>query len=95
MRMGLCAELTGRILGLRGVELRRSRFTGDEAFFAGTREIAHFHGERALDIRLTRARIRALGDARARRDWLEFRFARRADLDRAVDLVREAIRANS
>jgi hypothetical protein len=95
VRVGLRAELTGRILGLPGVEVRRSRFTGDEAFFVGTREIAHFHGERVLDIRLARARIRALGDARARRDWLEFPFARRADLDRAVGLVREAILANS
>ncbi len=95
MRMGLRAELTGRILGLPGVELRRSRFTGDEAFFLGTREIAHFHGERVLDIRLTRARIRARGEPRARRDWIEFPFARRADLDRALDLVREAVLADS
>ncbi len=61
----------------------------------GRREIAHFHGEQVLDIRLTRARIRARGVARARRDWLEFAFARRADLDRAVELVREALLANS
>ncbi len=89
--MGLRAELTGRILRLEGVELGPSRFTGDEAFFVGRREIAHFHGERVLDIRLTRARIRG----GARRDWLEFAFARRADLDRAVALVREAVLANS
>lgn len=85
--MGLRAELTALILRLPGVELRPSRFTGDEAFFAGRREIAHFHGERALDIRLGRARTGT------RRDWLEFPFARRAHLDRAVELVREAIRS--
>lgn len=97
--MGLRAELTGRILRLPGVELRPSRFTGDEAFFAGRREIAHFHGERTIDIRLTRARIRALKDdleadrrvtLRGSSDWCELTFARKKDLDRAVELVKEA-----
>lgn len=93
--MDLRTELTGRILRLPGVELKPSRFTGDEAFFAGPREIAHFHGEGVLDIRLARAGTRARGDARARRDWLEFAYACRGDLDRAVELVREAVVANS
>lgn len=90
--MDLRAELTGRVLGIPGVELRRSRFTGDEAFFAGRREIAHFRGDRALDVRLTRARIRELAAdrrvvLRGASDWCEFAFARREDLDRAVELV--------
>jgi hypothetical protein len=101
--VGLRAELTGRILRLGGVELRRSRFTGDEAFFAGPREIAHFHGEDVLDVRLTRARLRALGDAlradpratlRPGSDWCAFAFAGRADLDRATELVAEALSAH-
>jgi hypothetical protein len=95
----LRAELTGRILGLPGVEVRRSRFTGDEAFFAGRREIAHFHGNRVLDIRLTRARIRELPadrrvTLRGTSDWCEFAFTRREDLDRAAELVAAAATAD-
>jgi hypothetical protein len=101
--MGLRAELTGRILGLPGIELRRSSFTGDEAFFTAMREIAHFHGEDVLDVRLTRARIRALAGGleadsrvvlRPGSDWCAFAFTGRADLDRAVELVAEAIAAH-
>jgi hypothetical protein len=95
----LRAELTGRILRLPGVELRPSGFTGDEAFFARRREVAHFHGDRVLDIRLTRARIRELpADARVTlrgaSDWCEFAFARREDLDRAAELVALAATAD-
>lgn len=94
--MGLRAELTGRILGVGGIELRRSRFTRGEAFFAGRREIAHFHGDRVLDIRLTRARIRTMGavprvTVRGGSDWCEFAFSTSADLDRAVELVTLAV----
>lgn len=49
--------MTGRNLRLPGIALRRSRFTGDEAFLAGRREIARFHGDGILDIRLARIRL--------------------------------------
>jgi hypothetical protein len=100
---GLRSDLTGRILALAGVELRKSRFRDAEAFFLGRREFAHFHGEEALDIRLTRSRIRAKAkelesDPRAAlrggSDWLAFRFASEADADRALELVAEALEAN-
>lgn len=97
-RVDVRAELTGRILGLPGIELRRSCFTGDEAFFAGPREIAHFHGERTLDIRLTRARIRTLDEdprifRRAGSDWCAFAFEGPADFELAVELVAQAATA--
>ena len=86
------ATASARNAPVPGVELRRSRFTGDDAFVAGRREIAHFHGDRVLDIRLTRARIRELAAdprvvLRRASDWCEFAFARRGDLDRAAELV--------
>ena len=101
--MSVRGEPTGRILGLGGVELRKSRFSDAEAFFVGRREFAHFQGEEGIDIRLTGARIRAMtreldSDSRATlrggSDWLEFRFASRSDADRAFELVAEAIAAN-
>jgi hypothetical protein len=100
--VSLRARLTGRLLRLAGIELKTSRFTGDEAFFVGRREVAHFHGEDTIDVRLTRQRIRSLredleSDARVTTrggsDWLEFTFARPRDLDRAVALVRTAVDA--
>jgi hypothetical protein len=102
--VSLRIRLTERILALPGVELRKSRFSGAEAFFVGRREFAHFHGEETIDIRLTRRRIRAreaeLGEdprveLRGGSDWLEFRFNRAGDIERAAALVAEALDANS
>jgi len=102
-------ELADRILDLPGVEMRPSRFGSETlAFAVGTREIAHFHGAREIDLRLTRAVIRRLrgdleadarvlpgGDALGASDWVAFRFTRRADLGRAAELARLALGANT
>jgi hypothetical protein len=95
-------ELTSRILDLPEVEERRSRMGGGPAFFVGAREIAHFHGETAIDLRLGRAEIRALGAApglataprRNASHWLELRLRGECDVPRVVALVRRAARAN-
>ena len=88
---------------LRGMTVRRSKFRGHTvALWLGSREIAHCHNGQA-DIRLTREVVRELGvelrsDARIdlRRsgsDWILVRLRRQADVDRALELLRRAVRA--
>ena len=88
---------------LRGVQVRPSRFKKGhtDALWLGMREIAHCHNGQ-VDVRLTRAVVRELRDelrADARIDlrgpgfdWILVRVRRRADVDRAIELLRHAIR---
>jgi len=87
---------------MRGITVRQSKFRGhDEALWAGKTEVAHCHnGE--VDLRLTRAGVRALrgelrSDARIDLrgpgyDWILVRVRRPADVERALELLRHAIR---
>lgn len=90
---------------LRGVTQRASRFRGrghTTALWLGTREIAHCHNGQ-VDVRLTRAGVRELrselaSDARIDLrgpgyDWILVRVRTRADVERALELLRHAIRA--
>ena len=89
---------------LRGVRLSPSRFKGRahfDALWLGTREIAHCHNGQ-VDVRLTRAVVRQLrdelrSDARIDLrgpgyDWILVRVRRKADVERALELLRHAIR---
>ncbi|HLQ05977.1 MAG TPA: luciferase family protein [Verrucomicrobiae bacterium] len=89
---------------LRGVRLGPSRFKGrghSDALWLGTREIAHCHNGQ-VDVRLTRAVVRQLrdelrSDARIDLrgpgyDWILVRLRRKADVERALELLRHAIR---
>ena len=96
-------RLGDRILELSDVELRKSRFSEREAFYVGKREFAHFHRQNEIDIRLTRKVIRNLKEElkadpkatlRGSSDWLEYRFPRSGDLDRAAELAALALEAN-
>ena len=89
---------------IRGIARRPSRFKKGhtDALWFGTREIAHTHNGQ-VDVRLTRAVVRELreelrGDARIDLrgpgfDWILVRIRHRADVDRAIELLRHAIRA--
>ena len=98
-------EIEHRLLGLPGVVRGPSRYGHSSAFRAGGREIAHFHGDRRLDVRLTRRRIaemKAEGPLDVRvltrgpsAEWVEVRVSESADIALAVNLVEEALRANS
>jgi len=98
-------ELEKRLQLLPSLARRRSRFGDSQSYFVADREIAHFHGDQRLDIRLTRGRIRELRaegalDPRVHTrgpstDWATVRVAEEGDLSLAVELVEEAIRANS
>jgi hypothetical protein len=101
--MSVLDDFMTRGARLRGVTVRQSRFGGHSmALWLGKVEIAHCHNDQA-DIRLTRQVVRDLGnelrgDARIDRrrsgsDWILVRLRRSADVDRALELVRRAIRA--
>jgi hypothetical protein len=101
--MTLVEDFMIRGARLRGVTVRQSKFRGHkEALWLGSREIAHCHNGQA-DIRLTREVVRELGielrtDARIdlRRsgsDWILVRLRRQADVERALELLRHAVRA--
>ena len=89
---------------LRGLQRRPSRFKGDhrDALWLGTKEIAHHHHGQ-VDVRLTRAVVRELrdelrGDARIDLrgpgfDWILIRVRNADDVERALELLRHAIRA--
>ena len=89
----------------RGITLRPSRFRGrghSTALWLGTREIAHCHNGQ-VDVRLTRAVVRELrdelrSDARIDLrgpgyDWILIRVRNDADVERALELLRHAVRA--
>src|SRR5512132_2122437 len=88
---------------MRGVQARPSRFKKGhtDALWLGTREIAHCHNGQ-VDVRLTRRVVRELkGELRADAridlrgpgyDWILVRVRNAADVDRAIELLRHAIR---
>jgi hypothetical protein len=88
---------------MRGITVRQSKFRkhGD-ALWLGKTEVAHCHNG-DVDVRLTRAVVRALrdelrSDARIDLrgpgyDWILVRVRRTADSERALELLRHAIRA--
>jgi len=98
-------ELEKRLLELPGVELRPSRYGHGPSFVTGGREIAHFHGETRMDVRLTKEeiRLRAAEGTLDRRihtrgpsaEWVEIHVDTEREIAFAVALVEDAVRANS
>ncbi len=99
------AEIERRIAALPGVVRGPSRYGHGSAFRVGGREIAHFHGEHRMDVRLTRARIAEMKadrplDPRVQTrgptaDWVEVEVSVASDVSLVVSLVEEAARANA
>jgi hypothetical protein len=90
-------ELRARLLELTDVEEKKSRFSGELAYFRGKKEFAHFHSAQEIDIRVGKRQIRAgrdtfLAHKRVRRenpqgDWLVVQFRREADLELVLQLA--------
>ena len=103
--MTIRAELESRLQALPLLTRRKSRFGDSQSYFVADREIAHFHGDERMDVRLTKERIRELKtkgplDPRIRTrgpsaEWATVRISEEADIALAVELVEEAIHANS
>jgi hypothetical protein len=95
--LALCADAPGAALG-------ESAFGSGPAIWVGKREVAHFDGERTIDIRLTKAVIRSRrpqlkSDERvtlrpSTSDWIEVEVRSDADAEWASALIRDAIEAN-
>jgi hypothetical protein len=79
-------------------------FSDGGAIWAGKREVAHAHGDGVIEIRLTKAEVRARreelrADARVvlrknASDWIEFAIGSRRDEADALALIRVAVAAN-
>jgi hypothetical protein len=100
----MLAAFMARGARMRGVRARPSRFKGRghaDALWLGTREVAHCHNGQ-VDVRLTRAVVRELrdelrSDARIDLrgpgfDWILVRVRTANDVERALELLRHAIR---
>ncbi len=98
-------ELERRLSALPDLEKRPSHYGDSKSYFVGSREIAHFHGDSRMDLRLTKEEIRRLKSERAldhrvrtrgsSAEWAEVHVTALNDIPYAISLVEEAIRANS
>ena len=103
----LRARVWRAIAAIDGADQGSSIFADDDAepalWVDGT-QVAHFHANDVLEVRLTKERIRAdrerlRGDARVTlrknaSDWLKVTFARQADIAFVRDLVETAVAAH-
>jgi Family of unknown function (DUF5519) len=102
--MSARAELDRLLLEIPGLARHEARRGRGDAYFVEEQEIAHFHGDERMDVRLTKAvihrfkseggfdeRVRTRGPAA---EWVAVRVAEARDVPLAVSLVEEAIRAN-
>jgi hypothetical protein len=97
-------ELRQALAALDGVEESDSAFKDDVGYWVNGKEIAHFEGERAIDIRLTRAVIRdrraqLMTDPRVRRrasgsDWLTVELTGVDVMSFVIELARAAVAAH-
>jgi hypothetical protein len=101
---GMSERLAAGLCRIEGVVEGESSFKDGPAFWAGGKEIAHFEGAHAIDLRLTRAQIRARrdelrADARvvlrsASSDWLTVEFRTPADEAFVLMLAEIAVAAH-
>ena len=96
-------ELIKRLERIPGLEDRPSKVAGGSAIFYNGKEIAHFHHDNEIDVRLTKKVIRKEGlmhptDSELHRhrtpssEWIELRFRKSKDLDEVVRLFKLALK---
>jgi luciferase-like monooxygenase len=100
--MSVREDLERRLTRIPGVTRQPSRRGSGYSYFAGDQEIAHFHGDHRLDVRLTREVIgqrkaNAGFDARVRTrgptaDWVAVSVEEEKDIPLAIALVEAALR---
>lgn len=103
--MSARAQLEESLQRVPGLVRRPSRYGDAYSYFVGDREIAHFHGDGRMDVRLTKERIREMKaegplDPRIRTrgpsaEWAAVQVQSPRDLPLALQLVEEAMRANA
>lgn len=96
-------ELVKRLEKIPGLEDRPSKVAGGSAIFFRGKEIAHFHHDNEIDVRLTKKVIKAEGlshheDSQFHRhrspnsEWIELRFSKTAHLGEVVRLFKLALK---
>jgi hypothetical protein len=85
---GMRARVRAVFLALPDVEEHPSQFSERDAFFIGGREIAHFHDDDVIDIRVGK-------NAGSRRDWIEVPFKGARDVETIAELAATAHAANA
>jgi hypothetical protein len=99
----LRAELVKKLERISGLEDRPSKVRGGSAIFYHDKEIAHFHHDNEIDIRLTKKIIRKEGlnhydDSEVHKhrspnsEWIEIRFRTSEDVDEVVRLFKLALK---
>ncbi len=95
-------ELIEKLERFPGLEDRPSKVAGGSAIFYKGKEIAHFHNDNEIDVRLTRKVIRKEGlshqtDSKIHKhrspssEWIEIRFHKSNEVDEAVRLFKLAL----
>lgn len=96
-------ELVKRLEKIPGLEDRPSKIGGGSAIFYRGKEIAHFHHDNEIDVRLTKKVIKAeglshYGDSEFHRhrspssQWIELRFTKVEHLGEVVRLFKLALK---
>jgi len=85
---GVRAKVRAVFLALPDVEEHPSQFSERDAFFVGGREIAHFHEENVIDIRVGKSEG-------SRQNWIEVPFNGARDLARIAELAAVAHATNA
>jgi hypothetical protein len=104
MPQDLRASLAAQLRRIHGVAESPSMFGPENAFWCNGKEIAHFEGADAIDLRLTRPVIRELravlrndprvGLRTAGSDWIEVHLSSTDDVAFVVELAERAAQAH-
>ncbi len=92
-------ELIKKLERISGLQDRPSKVAGGSAIFYKDKEIAHFHSDHEIDVRLTKKVISKEGlkspeDSKFHRNrspssnWIELRFHQTKDVDEVVRLFK-------
>jgi Family of unknown function (DUF5519) len=102
--MSLRIALEQRLTQIQGLTRHPASKGPGYAYFAGSQEIAHFHGDERIDVRLTRNQIRQRISERPfdegvttrgpSADWVAVRISKEQDLSVAVSLVEESLQVH-
>lgn len=95
-------ELIKKLERIENLEDRPSKVAGGSAIFYKNKEIAHFHNDNEIDVRLTKKIIRKEGlnhpnDSKIHKhrspssEWIEIRFHKASDIDEVVRFFKLAL----
>ena len=102
VKVSLRQKLIMELEKIEGLEDLPSKVAGGSAIFLGTKEIAHFHNDHEVDVRLTKKVIRSMGlshptDSKLHHhrspnsEWIELRFTRVEHVAEVVRLFKLAV----